>query len=70
MAYHKISAWSCKLSIIKRYALKERDIIKFGKQKIKVRELVHHDSNISVVDTNTLRMSKKIYEDLKLKAGQ
>lgn len=47
------------------YPLKERDIIKFGKQKIKVREIVLNDHNPSAVADAPIKTEKKVYEDLR-----
>lgn len=46
------------------YPLRERDIIKFGKQKIKVREIVLNDHNPSAV-ADHIKTDKKVYEDLR-----
>lgn len=54
--------------LTQRYSIRERDILKFGKQKVKVREIVLHDPNPSQVNENNLiKASKKIYEDLRFR---
>lgn len=64
------SASSCRYVSTQRYPIKEKDIIKFGKQKIRIREIVLNDSNPSGVEEfGSIRTNKKIYEDLKLKEG-
>lgn len=51
-----------------RYSLQEKDIIKLGKQKIRIREIVQYDPNPSMVaDFNDINVSKAVYEDLSLK---
>ncbi len=56
---------------MQRYPLKEKDIIKFGKQKVKVREIVHNDLNHhSSHDQNSIKTNKKVYDDLKFKLQQ
>lgn len=66
----KNSASSCRYVSTQRYPIKEKDIIKFGKQKIRIREIVLNDSNSSGVEEfGSIRTNKKIYEDLKLKEG-
>jgi predicted amino acid racemase len=46
------------------YSIRERDIIKLGKQKLKVREVVPMDYNPSVIIGNSenIRVSKAVYE--------
>jgi pSer/pThr/pTyr-binding forkhead associated (FHA) protein len=53
---------------MQRYPLKEKDIIKFGKQKVKVREIVLNEiTSPSTNDFSSFKTNKKIYDDLKLK---
>lgn len=53
------------------YTIQERDIIKLGKQKLRVRQLVKKDLNPSVVlGFDNIKVSKKIYEDLTYKPRQ
>jgi hypothetical protein len=53
------------LCIIQEYSVKERDIIKLGKQKMRVREVVPADYNQSVVIPNShINLSKSIYNEL------
>lgn len=58
--------------LIQRYPLRERDVLKFGKQRIKVREIVPYDNNNSsgVLDFHSIKTEKKVYEDLKYREGE
>ena len=47
--------------------IQERDILKLGKQKVRIREIVHADSNPSTTFDSAIKLSKTIYEDLTLK---
>ena len=52
----------------KRYCLRERDIVKLGKQSLRIREIVHGDSvNNPADDHDTIVATRKVYEDLKYK---
>lgn len=52
----------------KEYSIKERDIIKLGKQKMRVREVVPADFNESIVMPNdNIRVTKSVYDDLHYK---
>ena len=55
----------------KKYVIAERDIIKFGKQKIKIKELVPAtlNNNSAVIDFKEIKVSKEIYDDLKYLEG-
>lgn len=48
------------------HVLQEKDIIKLGKQKVRVREIVHEDSNPSS-NLDNVKLSKVVYEDLTYK---
>lgn len=69
MAGCQDSPHACTSPHMQRYPLKERDIVKFGKQKIKIREIVLNDNNPSIMIEPTIKTEKKIYDDLKLKIG-
>jgi hypothetical protein len=48
--------------------LKERDIIRFGKQRVKVREIVHEHHPHAIHVRDAIRTQKRVYsktEDLK-----
>jgi hypothetical protein len=48
----------------------ERDIVKFGKQKIKIKELVPLSMNQSaLMEFNQILVYKEVYDDLKYKEG-
>lgn len=65
MAGRQDRSRACQSLLIQKYPLKEKDIVKFGKQKIRVREIVLAESNQSaVIDFNAIKTSKKVYEDL------
>jgi hypothetical protein len=49
--------------------LKEKDIMKFGKQKIKIREVVFNDVGLSPVFQNARKTKNKIYDNLNMKGG-
>lgn len=49
--------------------MQERDILKLGKQKLRVREIVHIDQNPSIAMDN-IKLSKIVYEDLSIKVHE
>lgn len=51
------------------YSLREKDVIKLGKQKLKVREVVPMDNTQSVVIANkdNIKLTKSVYHELNLK---
>lgn len=51
------------------YTLREKDVLKLGKQKLKVREVVPADINASVIIPNKgdIKLSKAVYDQLALK---
>ena len=50
----------------KKHILQERDILKLGKQKLRIREIVHLDDNPSM-NMENMKLSKVVYEDLTFK---
>lgn len=51
-----------------KYPIREKDVLKLGKLKIRVREIVTLDNNQSnVVTYNNIKTNKKIYEDIRLR---
>jgi hypothetical protein len=46
---------------MQKYPLKEKDILKLGKQRIKVREIVHNDHHSELTDFNAICTTKTIY---------
>lgn len=54
---------------MKIYTLKEKDVIKLGKQKLKVREVVPADLNASVIipAKGDIKLTKAVYDQLALK---
>lgn len=51
------------------YTLREKDVIKLGKQKLKVRELVPADINTSAILPNRgdIKLRKAVYDNLAMK---
>jgi hypothetical protein len=51
------------------YTLREKDVIKLGKQKLKVREVVPADINTSAIIPNKgdIRLKKAVYDNLAMK---
>ncbi len=51
------------------YTLREKDVIKLGKQKLKVREVVPADINASAIIPNRgeVKLTKAVYDQLALK---
>ncbi len=51
------------------YKLREKDVIKLGKQKLKVREVVPADINTSAIIPNRgdIKLKKAVYDNLVLK---
>jgi len=47
----------------KLHCLQERDILKLGKQKIRIREIVYTDSE-NFPDTSEVKLSKNVFENL------
>ena len=48
--------------IMQKYPLREKDVIKFGKLRVRVREIILYDVNNSgVSDFNAIKTSKKVY---------
>lgn len=64
MAGGPLPALQSKARPTQSYSIRERDIIKLGKQKLKVREVVPMDYNPSVIIGNSenIRVSKAVYE--------
>jgi len=55
------------LIIDQKYPIREKDVLKLGKLKVRVREIVTLDSNPSTMMTyNSIRTNKKIYEDIRM----
>ena len=52
----------------KSHVLQEKDIIKLGKQKVRVREIVYEDSNPSMTSEN-IKLTKIVYDDLTYKGS-
>lgn len=62
---------------MQKYELREKDLIKLGKQRVRVREIVHFDNNSSLIQGSTNRIvndhnsvihtNKKIYNELDYK---
>lgn len=44
-----------------KYPLKERDVIRFGKQRVKVREIVHQRHPHAVHVRDAIRTKKRVY---------
>lgn len=52
-----------KIMVMQVYSLREKDVIKLGKQKLKVREVVPMDNTQSVVIANkdNIKLTKSVY---------
>jgi hypothetical protein len=64
LACSKITSLQSLPKYIKVYSIKEKDVIKLGKQKLKVREVVPLDSNSSVVIANkdNISLTRAVYD--------
>ena len=66
MAHSQDSPHQGKTPSIQKYTLREKDVIKLGKQKCKIREIVHGDGNyLPTHETENILAAKKVYEDLR-----
>jgi len=64
LACCKITSLQSLPKYIKVYSIREKDVIKLGKQKLKVREVVPLDSNSSVVIANkdNISLTRAVYD--------